>query len=140
MAQADVLHRLIGAMNTGDLAALKLLLASTYIDHDVYYGEPDKDREGFLAFVQTMRAAFPDFRIEFEDEAMSGDRVWGRFTASATMRGAFMGQPPTGKSATWIEMHEVRFDPATGLILEHWGAGADLSMLTQMGLLPALKM
>ncbi len=139
VSSTNALRRLIEAMNAGDLPAIESLLAPTFLDHDVYYGEAEKDRAAFLEFVQMMRAAFPDFHFALEDDAVSGDRVWGRFTASATMRGPFMGQPATGKSATWIEMHEVRLDPVTGLIVEHWGAGADLSMLQQLGLLPPLE-
>ncbi len=138
MSSPTVLHRLIDAMNRADLAAIETLVAPEFVDHDVYYGEAEKDRSGFLDFVRTIRAAFPDLHFALEDEAVCGDRIWGRFTASATMLGPFLGLPPTGKSATWNEMHEVRIDPETGLIVEHWGAGADNSMLQQLGLLPPL--
>ncbi len=134
MSTTNALRQLIEAMNVGDLAAIESLLAPEFIDHDVYYGVEEKDRAAFLDFVRETRAAFPDFHFALQEDDVIGNRIWGRFTASATMRGAFAGQPPTGKSATWNEMHFVRLDPQTGLILEHYGAGADDSMLTQLGL------
>lgn len=134
MSTTNALRRLIEAMNVGDLAAIEALLAPEFIDHDVYYGEEEKGRAAFLEFVRETRAAFPDFHFALQEDDVVDNRIWGRFQASATMRGPFAGHAPTGKSATWNEMHFVRLDPQTGLILEHYGAGADDNMLTQLGL------
>jgi predicted ester cyclase len=134
MSTTNALRQLIEAMNVGDLAAIASLLAPEFIDHDVYYGEEEKGCAAFLDFVRETRAAFPDFHFALQEDDVVDNRIWGRFTASATMRGEFAGQSPTGRSAIWNEMHFVRIDPQTGLILEHYGAGADDSMLTQLGL------
>ena len=139
MATTNALRQLIEAINDGNLAAIESLLAPEYLDHDVFYGEAEHDRSAFLEYVLAIREAFPDLRYVLEDEAVSGDRIWGRLTATATMRGPFAGHAPTGKSATWNEMHVVRIDPLTGRLMEHWGAGADLSMFQQLGLLPELE-
>ncbi len=134
MSTSNALQRLIEALNQSDLATIRSLLAPTFLDHDVFPWEQEMDVEAFLSFAQSLHAAFPDFHFTLEDEAVSGDRIWGRYTARATMRGPFLGQEPTGKTAIWNEMHEVRIDSTTGLIVEHWGAGADESMRIQLGL------
>ncbi len=54
-----------------------------------------------------------------------------RVIGTGTMKGAFQGMPPSGKSATWSEIHIVRF--ANGKVVEHWANIDQLGMLTQLG-------
>ena len=55
-------------------------------------------------------------------------------SASGTMKGEFAGMKPTGKSATWDEVHIVRMKD--GKAVEHWAVD-QLGMLQQLGLAPA---
>ena len=48
------------------------------------------------------------------------------------MTGEFMGVPPTGKHATWTEIHISR--GVNGRMTEHWGLANELSMLVQLGI------
>ena len=66
---------------------------------------------------------------------VSSDQIVHRLTATGTMTGEFMGIAPTGKSATWTEIHIGR--GVNGRISEHWGLVDRLSMLTQLGIVPA---
>jgi predicted ester cyclase len=54
--------------------------------------------------------------------------------ASGTMTGDFMGMPASSKSASWEEMHWVRF--AAGKMAEHWSVTDRLGMLEQLGFIP----
>jgi hypothetical protein len=133
----NVLRRLIDeVINHGHFEQMNLLVHPDFVDHDVYPGEPEGTRESLSAFFAELRVALPDLRFEpLQDETVDGDQIWGRYMASGTMTGGpLFGQPATHRFARWREIHWVRVDPATGLIIEHFGAGADLDMLNELGL------
>jgi predicted ester cyclase len=92
-------------------------------------------REGFKQFVTALRTAFPDIRYTVEDTIEAGDKLVTRVTASGTMRGEFAGMPPTGKHATWTEIHIARV--VNEHIVEHWGLVQELGMMVQLGIIPA---
>jgi predicted ester cyclase len=48
------------------------------------------------------------------------------------MKGDFMGMPASGKSATWAEIHIIRYDDG-GKATEHWAVVDQLGMLAQLG-------
>jgi predicted ester cyclase len=129
-------HRLITeGINAGNLAVLDEVLAENYVDHGLPPGVPP-NREGFKMFIGGARAAFPDIKYTIEDELADGDKVAHRVTASGTMKGDFQGMKASGKKATWQEMHIGRFD-ASGKMVEHWSTADQVSMLTQLGFMPA---
>ena len=91
--------------------------------------------EGTKIFFGMMSAAFPDLKYTVEDTVGEGDRIAQRVTARGTMKGDFLGMPATGKSATWSEMHIIRLKD--GKVVEHWGIVDQVSMMTQLGLMPS---
>jgi steroid delta-isomerase-like uncharacterized protein len=118
----------------GRLDAADELFAVDYVEHfPIAPGFP-AGVAGFKAFVAALREAFPDLQLTIEDEVTEGDRVVQRITSRGTMQGAFLGMPPTGKQATWTEMHIVRV--ADGKLVEHWGCIDQLGMLRQLGVIP----
>jgi predicted ester cyclase len=58
--------------------------------------------------------------------------VCARTTWTGTNTGSFMGNPPTGRSATWEAIDIVRV--RDGLCAEHWGQMDIMGLLTQLGL------
>ena len=82
-----------------------------------------------------LKKAFPDLRYTIDDVVDGGDKIVHRLTASGTMKGDFAGMPATGKRATWTEIHIGRV--ANGRLVEHWGLVDQLSMLVQLGIVPA---
>lgn len=92
-------------------------------------------REGYKRFVSMLHAAFPDIHYTVKEEVAEGDRVFHHTMASGTHRGEFLGIPPTGRRITWDEMHILRF--ASGQAVEHWGNVDELSILQQLGVIPA---
>ena len=117
-------------INGGNIGLIDELLAPGFVDHQAAPGVPP-DREGVKVFMTMFRAAFPDLRYTLEDSVAEGDRVVVRVTARGTMKGEFAGMPPSGKTATWEEVHITRY--ANGKAVEHWGIIDQLGMLQQLG-------
>lgn len=117
-------------INGGNIGLIDELLAPGFVDHQAAPGVPP-DREGVKVFMTMFRAAFPDLRYTLEDSVAEGDRVVVRVTARGTMKGEFAGMPPSGKTATWEEVHITRY--ANGKAVEHWGILDQLGMLQQLG-------
>jgi len=118
-------------MNTGNFGLLDELLVPEFVDHTPVGGVAPT-REGLKASAKALRTAFPDIRYTIEDSIAYGDQIVHRLSATGTMTGEFMGVPPTGKRATWTEIHIGR--GVNGRLTEHWGLANELSMLVQLGI------
>ena len=88
-----------------------------------------------MFFEQTI-AAWPDIAITVEQAVAEDDWVMGRSIARATHAVALMGIEPTHKTVetTFWDLH--RFN-AEGLIVETWNLMDGLSIMRQLGALPA---
>jgi steroid delta-isomerase-like uncharacterized protein len=86
-------------------------------------------------FYQALWIAFPDSRLTIEDMFAKGDKVVCRFTMSATHQGEFMNVPATGKSINLPGITILRF--VEGKCVERWSQANFLSVLQQIGALPA---
>jgi predicted ester cyclase len=64
------------------------------------------------------------------------DTRGARVRATATHGGEFMGVPPTGKQVEVRLIDIMRFDD-DGLVREHWGVADMLSLMQQLGVIPA---
>jgi predicted ester cyclase len=95
-----------------------------------------RSKEGTLEFFRTLLAAFPDWHMTVEDLIAGGDKAVARVTVTGTHKGEFMGVPPTGTRAEVQLIDIMRFDGA-GLVSEHWGVADMLSLLQQLGVVPA---
>ncbi len=114
------------------------LFDSDYIDHAVPVGTPPtQGTEYFKQFYTMILRAVPDTQVTFHDQIAEGDKVTTRKTLRGTHRGEFMGTPPTGKE---IELLIIDIFRVTGgKLAEHWGAWDRLSLLEQLGAMPAPK-
>ena len=88
--------------------------------------------EGVKAVIRSLRRAYSDFRLEIEDLAVDGDKVWLRLVGSGTNDGPFMGNPPTGRQMR-IDVFDI-LRVRDGKIVEHWGVPDRLGALFQLGL------
>lgn len=122
-------------INTGNWAVMEEIISPSAVDHSLPPGLPS-NREGFKMFMTGFRAAFPDLTYTVQDEMADGDKVYNLSMGTGTMKGDFQGMKASGKKATWQEMHVVRFD-ASGKVVEHWATVDQVSMLTQLGFMPA---
>jgi steroid delta-isomerase-like uncharacterized protein len=121
-------------INGGQVGKIDEYMAENFVDHQAPPGVPP-NREGVKGFVTAFRTAFPDLHYTLEDVIAEGDRVVQRATAHGTMKGEFQGMPPSGKSATWEEVHITRFQ--NGKAVEHWGVTDQMGMLAQLGFVEA---
>jgi steroid delta-isomerase-like uncharacterized protein len=122
-------------INAGEIAGFAALLADDFVENEQSPGlEPTK--EGVLQFFTMYRAAFPDLRFEPKQFFTNGDTVAVYYRVTGTHTGEFMGIPATGKSVDVNGVDIVRFGD-DGLGREHWGVFDAMSMMQQLGVVPA---
>jgi predicted ester cyclase len=85
--------------------------------------------------IALFEAAFPGYSLTAEDMIAEGDKVVVRTTFRGTHNGDFMGIPPTGKQVTIPVMLIYRI--ADDKIVQHWMQADSLSLLQQLGAIPA---
>ena len=126
----------IAAKQAFDARDLDRCLAFYARDHQIMSRPTPPGREHIRAFLERTLAAWPDLRMEVAHVVAEGEWVMGRCVVTATHTTAVMGVPPTGKpvATTFWDLH--RFDDA-GLIVQTWNLMDSLSLLQQLGSLPA---
>jgi steroid delta-isomerase-like uncharacterized protein len=121
--------------NKGNLDVLGELVADKYVGVEPIIGEV-RGMEPFRKHVQSFRSAFPDLRITIEDIGLSGDRIFVRWTARGTHRGAFLGIPPTNNRA---EVKGIAVDRVSGgKLVEHQQSYDTLAFFQALGVVPPL--
>ena len=122
-------------INAGDIAGFGDLVADNFVEHEGGPGLPPT-KEGTLDFFRILLAAFPDMRMNVEDLIASEDKTVARVRVTGTHKGEFMGVPPTGTRVEMQLIDIMRFG-GTGRVCEHWGVADMLSLLQQLGVVPA---
>ena len=125
--------RIYDLANRGDVEGIGELVAADYVEHDPLPGQ-GTGRDGVVdRFSMLGDALAPQFTVE--DVIAEGDKVVVRWTNAGTHVGEFAGMPATGRpfSIAGIDIYRV----ADGVACEHWHVVDQLSMLGQLGLLPA---
>jgi predicted ester cyclase len=130
------------AVNTGDLAAVDDLVASTEIIHLPGATVGKNTPAAVKQWVVDLRAAFPDIHVTVEDLIAEGDKLVNRVTYRGTHAGALddplWGRiPPTGKRMEWTAIAINRF--AEGKSVEAWDLIDDSGFWQQLGLVPISK-
>jgi len=122
------------AINEGNLDIVDELVADDFIDHEEFPGIPDT-KEGVRIFFQTMRASFPDLRMEIEHLVAEDDKVFSYGKFVGTHNGEFMGIAPTGKSIAvpLADLIQIR----DGKAIAHWGVTDGGALLQQLGITEA---
>ena len=135
MDHAATARRMFDSINAGDIDGFGEHLANDFVEHESLPGlAPTKD--GAKAFFQMQRAAFPDLHMDVQDVIAGGDKVVLRVRYTGTNRGAFVDMPATGKSVDVQLIDIMRFGD-DGLVHEHWGVMDQLTLMQQLGLVPA---
>jgi predicted ester cyclase len=130
--------------NKGELSAVDELVDDEFTN----FGIRQPGAHAAVRHVVTAwRTAFPDLRIEIQEEIAHGDVVVHRVMARGSHLGEFPpgigpgrvldAMPPTGRTfeADQIHIHHVRDGRITG----HAATRNDLLMLSQLGLLPGIE-
>ncbi len=90
---------------------------------------------GFREMVEGYLTAFPGCQIAIEDQIAEGDKVVTRATFTGTHNGDLQGIAPTGKTVTVAVTFIDRFEGDK--LAEDWTSFDELSMLQQVGAVPA---
>ena len=122
-------------LNGGNLAVVDELIAPDFINHEAPPGVENRGPESQRLLITMLRTAFPDLHFSIEHLIAEGDTVAGRLTMSGTHEGSLMGIPPTGRPVKQSHMHFVLL--RDGKAIEHWGVRDDVTMMRQLGKLPA---
>jgi steroid delta-isomerase-like uncharacterized protein len=122
-------------ISAGDLTGFGELVADDFVEHDEVPGVPPT-KEGTLDYFRMLLTAFPDMRMDVEDLIANADKTVARVKATATHQDEFMGVPATGNRVEVQLIDIMRFNDA-GLVCEHWGVADMLSLMQQLGVVPA---
>ena len=131
-----VIRRAAEAVSSGDLAVIGQLTLADFVRHDLAEAFPPVEgTQGVTDFLQMVRAALPDLRIEIEDIFASEDRVAMHIRISGTHQGEILGVPPTGKRVEYRSVNLYRM--ADGKIAETWQLADVWGFMRQVGAIPA---
>lgn len=122
------------AVNQGKLGVVDELVTTSYVYHGPG-GQELRGPEGLRQLITMYRTAFPDLHMNVEGMIAEGDNVVLRWTVHATHKGDLQGIAPTGKKVTVTGIAVSRFE--AGKIAEEWESFDQLSMMEQIGAVPA---
>jgi len=125
-------------VSRGDMQSLDEICAVCHPQFEMVRGvvEPaPQGINGLKGLIASLRTAFPDLSATVDEQVAEGDKVVSRVTMSGTHEGEFMGVPATGKSFTipGVSIWEV----IDGQLISEWVSWDSMSMMQQLGLLPA---
>lgn len=135
MDNAATMRSAYERISAGDISGFGDLVADDFVEHEEIPGLP-ATKQGMLEYFGLLLSAFPDMRMDVEDLMADGDKTVARVTVTATHDGEFMGVAPTGNQVEIQLIDIMRFDD-DGLVCEHWGVADMLSLMQQLGVVPA---
>jgi steroid delta-isomerase-like uncharacterized protein len=135
MDNTAAIRRLYDLINAGDIDGFGDQLSDDFVEHEEMPGL-ERSKEGVKQLFHMYRAAFPDLRMEPQDVLASGDKAVARVVATGTHQGEFMGMPATGKRVE-VQLIDITRFGDDGRAVEHWGVFDALSMMQQLGAIPA---
>jgi steroid delta-isomerase-like uncharacterized protein len=120
-------------LHKGNLGALDEIATASYVENDPLPGQ-GTGLDGLKDRVRMLREGLAG-HYTIEDMVAEGDRVVVRWTNRGTHVGELAGMPPTGKSFTiaGVDIYRIEDDK----LAEHWHVVDMLSLLTQLGFVPA---
>ena len=119
--------------NEGNLEVVDAVTSPELIEHQNFGPDHAPGAAGARAVVESLRRAFPDFRLTIEDLVSDGNKVWLRMVATGTNSGSFMGNAPTGRPIRIDVFDVIRVED--GKMVEHWGVPDRLGAMLQLGLM-----
>jgi steroid delta-isomerase-like uncharacterized protein len=121
-------------LSKGRFELAEQLYAKDFVNHGIHRNASLEEDQAAL---KGWHEAFPDVSITPEKLIAEGDLVTICWVARGTNTGTGNGLPATGKKAELAGITIWRI--ADGRIKEEWSAFDQLSMMQQLGLLPANK-
>jgi steroid delta-isomerase-like uncharacterized protein len=102
----------------GNVETFREIISEGFINQTAPAGVP-KGPDGVLYFfMEFLRPAFPDLKVEILDQVAEGDKVTTRKAFHATHKGDFLGIPPSNKNVVIDVIDIIRLQD--GKFVEHW--------------------
>ena len=117
------------AWNQGNLEVVDEIF-DRYVSHQPDGSVLERSPEDVKRFVSEFRAAFPDLRMNIEEQIAEGDKVMSRGTIRGTHQGEFRGMAPTGEEMKIPGTAVFRFS-SEGKVVESWDSYDQLSLMRQ---------
>ena len=122
-------------INQGNISMIDELAIPDFVEHEELPPGIPPGREAPKVLFTMLRSAFPDLKATIEHLIAEGDEVVLHMTWTGTHEGEFMGIPPTGKRIS-INVIDI-LGMAEGKCVEHWGVMDSMTMMQQLGVVPA---
>jgi steroid delta-isomerase-like uncharacterized protein len=119
----------------GDTEVIDELVAPDFVEHEVVPPGVPTGIEGLKWWVGAFREAFPDLKTQIGVMVAEDDLVAAHVTFTGTHKGEFLGIPASGTSISVTGTDIVRI--RDGKAVEHWGVTDMLSLMQQIGAVPA---
>jgi len=132
-----LVQRFYEEIDKGNLGILDELVAEDYVDHNPSPFPSDvSGRERLKRDFKLFWEATPGYH-RIEDQIAEGDKVVTRLTSYGKHEGDLPGAPRTGNDMkmTSITIHRI----ANGKLVEKWSEKDMISLLQQIGVMPAAK-
>ncbi len=120
-------------IETRQFERVRDLVTADFVDHGAPPGLPPGP-DGYIGVLRFLTDVL-QIRYELHDVVSSGDRVAIRATAHGVHNTDHLGVPATGKPYAMHTMHLYRAEGDR--LAEHWGVRDELSVLVQVGAVPA---
>jgi predicted ester cyclase len=117
--------------DTGDEAALKAAIASTFTDRTLPPGRP-QGPEGPAFASKNFRSAVPDLRVEVKKMIVTGDFVTVHMEFKGHFTGSFGTVKGQGQAIDFIATDLLKV--TDGRITDNWHIEDNLTLLSQMGI------
>jgi steroid delta-isomerase-like uncharacterized protein len=111
-----------------DFSKLDEIMRDDYIQHNA---DVPQGKAGFKQFFVQMFQAMPDFSYTVKKIIAEDDTVMMYSTTTATHKGEWLGNPPTGNKLNFDVVDIFRIE--SGKIAEHWDVADSLKLFTQVG-------
>jgi predicted ester cyclase len=126
-------REVIAAFHADDIARIGSLVTEDFVDHGAPPWAP-QGRAGYLQIMGFLKNVL-NIRYEIHQVVADGDLVAARATVHGVHNTGHLGFPATGRPYAMPTMLLYRAEG--GLLAEHWGVRDELSVLWQVGALPA---
>jgi predicted ester cyclase len=130
-AVRDTWKRHSMAEDARDLAGLMSTLTDDCVYELVQTGHRWEGHAGATAFYMELLGAFPDVVFDLTDIVIGPQGVCEMADVTATHRGSWLGNAPTGRAMRWKVVIFFPWDPAAGLFTGEkvWSHSDDLETL-----------
>jgi predicted ester cyclase len=113
------LEKLVAAFNNHDEGALRGLVTSDYVEHEMDLADQQRGVAGDQQLFRALWSSYSGIKLSITGRVAQDGEIALRSSATGTSTAAFAGRPPTGNPVALQFFGIFRF--VNGKIAEHWG-------------------